>query len=176
MRCFIAVELPESIKNELKGIQTQARSLDLNATFPDAENMHLTLVFLGELTEQQANEAKDKLQQLRVTPFQVSVRDLGFFPNDQRINVFWAGVESPELVELQKRTASALGRQNEKPFSGHITLARVKTARNLDALRELKEKHDSDDFGAFTISAIHFKKSTLTPQGPVYEDWTVIKL
>lgn len=176
MRCFVAIELPPEVKAKLAAFQNKARALGLDASFPSPENTHLTLVFLGEITEEEAKRKISALQTLSFPPFSANVRGLGFFPNESRINVFWAGVEAHELSELQERVASLLDSKNEKPFSGHVTLARVKSPKNLDALRKFKKENAGAAFGSFTVDAVHFKKSTLTPEGPVYEDLAAVPL
>lgn len=170
MRCFVAVELSEETKRELGKVIGEAKKLDLDATFPKEEQLHITLAFLGELSEEKVRETVEKLKEIEFNKFKFETRGTGFFPSDSFVRVFWAGVQGRELVELQKRVAEAIGYKEEREFNPHITIARLKSRKNIEALKELKERNENREFGETSVEKLVLKKSTLTPKGPVYED------
>ena len=140
------------------------------------DRMHLTLRFLGDVSDLQVSVI---IQHLEATcshtlPFSLNVAGLGAFPNLRRPSVIWAGAGplEPELRPLQQAVeAAARAAQvppDEKPFHPHITLARIKDTRNAQELSALVETMKSFDAGAFPVSHVSLLSSELTPQGPVY--------
>ncbi len=169
-RCFVAVKFGGKIDAELSELQSKARALGLDATFP--REFHSTLVFLGETSEGKIEEAKRKLDGVESKPFAVQVKGAGFFPSEKFVKVFWAGVKG--LDGLQKQVASRLG--GSERFEGHITLARVKTQRNLHLLKQLAKDYERKEFGTATVGEVILFKSNLSPSGPSYEELFVKKL
>jgi len=105
----------------------------------------------------------------------LEIKGLGFFPSEKFIRVFWAGCESSELKALQQKVAELVGLK-EREFTEHLTLARIRGRKNIEALKALKQRHENDSFASFRAKTISFKKSTLTPTGPVYEDLAALEL
>lgn len=172
MRAFIAIELPESLKQTLARVQRQLECAERVAWVKPA-NMHLTLRFLGEVAESRIDDLKVCMERAAAySSFELVPKGLGAFPNLHRPRVFWAGIEdkSRSLTELQKRLQAELeqagfGREDH-PFSAHLTLGRVKdsgTRTTQEALRRL-------DFSAppFKVAEIVLMRSDLRPQGSLY--------
>ncbi len=176
MRCFAALELSEEARKKLSEIISEAKALGLEASFVKAEQLHVTLAFLGEISEEEAGKKIEALKTLEFPAFDLEIKGLGFFPNEDFIRVFWAGCESSELRALQEKVAELVGLKKEREFTEHLTLARIRGRKNIDALKALKEKHANDSFCSFRAKTVSFKKSTLTPQGPVYEDLAAVEL
>ncbi|MEW5956029.1 MAG: RNA 2',3'-cyclic phosphodiesterase [Candidatus Micrarchaeota archaeon] len=179
MRCFIALELSEEVRQHAAELLNEAKKLDLQANFVNPGQLHITLVFLGELPDDEAGrklEAFKALEGKLPAPFELRFSGTGFFPNENFVKVFWIGCESKGLQELQKVVAEALGAKEERGFSAHLTVCRVKGRRNLDALKALQRKNAAAGFGSCYAKKICFKKSTLGPQGPVYEDLAALEL
>ena len=168
-RCFIAVKFGEEIEAKLQQLQNRVKQLDIDASFP--RDLHCTLAFLGELYEDQIDKTKEKLSSLSLKPSEVSVKGVGFFPNENFIRVFWVGLEG--LDEIQKKIAKALN--HKEKFSGHVTIARIKSPKNREQLQELAEACKGKEFGKTAVSEIILFKSVLTPQGPHYEELLVKK-
>lgn len=169
-RCFVAAGFSDEINARLAALQAKARALGLDATFP--REFHCTLAFLGNLSDEEVKEAKRKLDSIKAHPTAVSVEGTGFFPSEKFVKVFWVGVRG--LEGLQAGVAEALG-YGEK-FEGHVTLARVKTQRNLGLLKKLAAESKSGEFGKTAVGEIVLYESKLTPQGPVYEPLFAKKL
>jgi 2'-5' RNA ligase len=156
MRLFTAIDLPEEMREKLGAYLARLRPL-AKLRWTEPENLHITTKFIGEWPEQRLAEMKDSLRDvLPNEPTRISVRGLGWFPDVHRPHVFWAGVEADQaLTRLAQATdlaVAALGVPVEiRPYSPHLTLARVKYAVPLD---DLIQAAGDPDFGAFQAS--HF--------------------
>ena len=169
MRLFIAIDLPEKIKKDIKGIQEQLPEFKGKKT--EFENLHLTLKFLGEVDEKTFGEIKKRLKGIKMNAFEAEINSIGIFSD----RIIWLGVNN--CLELQKEIDKRLERlfEPEKRFMGHLTIAR---ARNIGDKRiffgQLKKmKLPKMKFG---IDKFILKKSTLTEQKPIYEDMEIFKL
>lgn len=177
MRAFIAVELPEQTKLELVDMAAQLRRCGVRASWVRPERMHLTLRFLGEISEDQVEAAGEFLASGYAgrEVFACHVHGAGAFPNVRRPNVLWAGIEPLEggLAETQavaEEAAQRIGLKAERRrFHPHLTLGRIRrpeTAGDVGrALRPLTEFRGAH----FFVDGVSLFSSTLTPDGPVYE-------
>ncbi|MBI2664906.1 RNA 2',3'-cyclic phosphodiesterase [Candidatus Woesearchaeota archaeon] len=176
MRCFIAIELPEEVREELNRLQLEINGTgSVKASFNKSH--HLTLKFLGEITPEKADIVKNKLRICGVKKFAVELDSFGVFPNESRVRVLWVGVTPEnEIAELQKEIDEALQQDfpKEKQFKAHLTLARVKYAADkknfLQQLRKIKIKKIK-----FEISGFKLMRSTLTAEGPVHDELAAFK-
>jgi len=173
MRLFVAIDLPAEVISALERLVNRLRPLArISWTRPD--NWHLTTKFIGEWPDARVGEIEAALRALvGREPMPIRVRGLGFFPNPRAPRVFWAGVEAPEsLAVLARDTEKALARlgieQERRPFSPHLTLARIKEPTPLDALHQAIGKLTLMDFGSFTADRFCLYRSTLQPGGAVY--------
>ncbi|CUU11404.1 MAG: RNA 2',3'-cyclic phosphodiesterase [Fimbriimonadales bacterium] len=179
MRLFVAVLIPPDLMHRLA--QEQAR---LKRHLPDRalrwvapENFHITLLFLGEQPEERLSAIREAVQQAssEVAPFTIQVQGLGVFPNWNRPQVLWSGVEqgTAPLTQLAQRLQQNLLETPErKPFHAHITLARIKEGQSDLAKRLLMqvEPRKNHLFGAYEASHISLMLSELTPQGSRYTE------
>ena len=137
------------------------------------------MLFLGEITEGQAQKVQDALDLIEFSPFEVSFTGVGAFPKPRFPRVVWLGTDKnggEKLSYLAKKVEDALsplGFRSDKPFKPHITIFRIKNKIG-DISRELV-KFENVEFGSQNITEIKFKKSELTPEGPIYSDLQVIK-
>jgi 2'-5' RNA ligase len=179
LRAFIAIEIPSEIK---KAIAAQTASLQFNTgqsvRWVTAENTHLTLKFLGEVSPTNVDLLSQAIQAecSQITPFDITVSGLGCFPNAHRPRVIWIGLlVPPELNKLHYKIEATTARlgytPEEKTFSPHLTIGRV---RDQATVIELKQLHDSLEsatigtLGTFTAHTVHLFKSELKPGGPIY--------
>lgn len=164
MRCFIAIEIP--FAEEFNKYQEQIKDIG-GFTFP--KEFHLTLKFLGEVTEKDLDEVKNRLRKINFKSFKLNLGKLGVFPNEKHINVIWVDlVPEDKILKLQKDVEDVLenifGRENRE-FKAHATLARVKFIKDKNRLSEsLKTKIE----GEFLIDKFKLIQSELTPKGPIY--------
>jgi RNA 2',3'-cyclic 3'-phosphodiesterase len=166
MRAFIAVEVSKEITSRLFTIQ---RELPSGLALVKPEAMHLTMKFLGEIDEAKAKEVSKSLDSLIFSPLALTCRSLGVFPSRNFPRVLWAGIESPGLIGLHSKLdqkLAGLGFQKED-FTPHLTIARAKEKVELESVLE---KHSGELFGECLVHSLYLKKSTLTQNGPIYEN------
>lgn len=177
MRCFVAIDLPEEVKNELRRLQLEIKKSsgsDVKASF--TSDFHITLKFLGEIAPQKAEAVKKSLESCRFRKITATIDGLGVFPSESYVRVVWAGVKpEDEILKLQKQVDEALQNdfKKEKEFKAHITLARIKYVKYkekfLKMLKEIEVKKIK-----FEASDFKLKRSILGgSEGPVYEDLEV---
>lgn len=175
MRTFVAIKLPDDVKDLLKSVQTGLDRGFRGVSWVRPESIHLTLKFLGEIDDGKAREAAAALQTAAgaTGPFTVEVEGVGAFPNARNPRVVWAGIKaSGGLSSLQQAVEKALQKigfeAEERPFAPHLTLCRIKAADDGRALGRLLAETKPEAKAAFTVSSFAFMKSTLKPTGAVY--------
>jgi len=130
MRLFIAIAIPEEIRAAYAGLIQEFRELAPQAKWVRGENLHVTLKFLGETPPAKWEELRSALVEIHSPePVKLEFQGLGFFPNERRPRVLWAGMEAPARLKMLAgdvdRVAHALGFPlEERPFTPHLTLAR----------------------------------------------------
>jgi len=167
-RCFVALDLPREIINEIRGIQKMIeKKFIFTGKFTEPENLHLTLKFLGEIDDEKIEEVKERLREVRFESFDARLGDVGVF-SKARPKIIW--VELKGASRLQKEIDSGLDGlfKPEERFMSHITIARVRYVKEkkefVEYLKCLKGK------GEFKVDKFYLKESELRPEGPVYED------
>ncbi|GAF84965.1 unnamed protein product [marine sediment metagenome] len=171
MRLFIAIELPAELKEYLKKLQNQLGGSD-SAKMSLVKEFHLTLKFLGDVSEEKLDGIKSRLAAVEFSAFSALLDEIGVFPDEKRPRVVWAGLEPKEkIIELQQKVEEALKGlfPKDERFHPHLTLARVKFVKDKKEFSD-KLKAISVDKKEFNISSLKLIKSTLTPEGPVYEE------
>ena len=171
-RAFIAVDMEGGLRADrvLLGLRTSGADLKL----VEMQNLHLTLRFLGDTEEGRVPDIRAAMEDSvgGASPFELRFRGLGVFPNQNYIKVVWIGLDGAEpLVRIAQKLDDALGRAGfgrEGRFSPHLTVARVRSARNRDRLLGLLGEHANDELGSITVGRIALKKSVLAPAGPTY--------
>lgn len=176
MRTFVAVEITEeSVINSIKKLQS---SLKIAAKPVEVQNMHFTLLFLGEISEDMSQKVLAQLKTIEFSSFEICFEGIGAFPKPKFPRVVWIGIDdegAKHLVDLAKKVEdklATLGFKPDKPFKPHATIFRVKNKVG-DITSELSKFADIK-FGTQKVSQIKFKQSVLTPTGPIYSDLGVI--
>ena len=173
MRLFTGIDLPSRIKNRLDVLITHLRTtahVKWSATY----NLHITTKFIGDWPQERLPELISRLKMASTSaPVVIDIRGLGWFPNPHHPRVFWAGVHaSPSLTELAVSTehiCRELGiAAEERPFSPHLTLARIKEPAPLEGLRRAVAELESVDFGTFTAECFNLYLSQPGPSGSIY--------
>ncbi|HEV3333433.1 MAG TPA: RNA 2',3'-cyclic phosphodiesterase [Bryobacteraceae bacterium] len=172
MRLFTALDLPADVVANLKQLLEKLRPT-VRVNWSPPENLHITTKFIGEWPEDRLAELEAALSGLEPREaIPVHIRKVGFFPNPHSPRVFWSGIEAPGLESLAAATDQAtanLGIPAEtRPFSPHLTLARIKERLDLQPLRETIAALPSLDFGQFTVDRFFLYQSKLRPTGSVY--------
>jgi len=188
IRAFIAVEIENpSVLSELIKVKNMISEIGADVKPVEDENIHLTIRFLGEIPAPVIEDVKRILSQLpsMFHSFEMHVYGVGAFPTPSRPRVVWAGVTTGAdiLHQMRKFIDSEITRRGLKEvhrdqheFSPHITLARVRSSRNILKLVQLIEQLRDYDFGITRVTAVKLKQSTLTPRGPIYRDLYVVSL
>ena len=176
IRTFIAIELPNGVLASIQEMQNHLKTFGFKVRWVRPENIHLTLKFLGSINVEDVEKIGKATTMVAtgVGPFLLEVKGLGVFPDIRRPRVLWAGIagETPPLNELQKDLEEALWQvgvpKEKRPFSGHLTLGRVKgkidSEKILNALK-LGKAFISDPF---TVRNLYLFKSDLKPTGAEY--------
>lgn len=178
MRCFIAISLPKELKSKISGIQDKLKTAGADVSWTRQEGMHLTLKFLGETEDKRITKIKKALDMAvdDMPTFSLSVSSMGVFPDMRRPRVIWIGLNEAgtNLIRLQKgveEEMKKIGFQSEnRRFTPHITLGRIRSNKNMDKLLKLIEEERSFELGGYDVSAIHLIKSELKPSGAVYTE------
>lgn len=183
MRAFVALEIAESkVVDALVAAQRQLSGTGADLKLVERENLHFTVRFLGEISDEAAADADSRLSRLLLKGGEIEVQGIGAFPDGARPRVVWSGVSAASeglVLEIASSVATALrgiGQPEERPFRAHITLARVRSPRNSQALASELRSGASRPFGSTRLSALKLKSSTLTPRGPIYSDVGVYRL
>ncbi len=185
MRTFISIEIPQEGKKKFLAIENFLRDRTLALKLVKIENLHLTLKFLGEISEERLEEIIKSCQIIgqRFSPFSLSFKGIGIFPNIKRARVIWAGVE--EGTESLKKMSKLLEEELEKrgfpaekrEFQCHLTLARVKRLREgREVLEDLIKKFREHQFCSFWVDSLNIMKSELKKEGASYTVLEEIKL
>ncbi|MGQ9366370.1 RNA 2',3'-cyclic phosphodiesterase [Azospirillum sp. ST 5-10] len=169
IRLFVALELPEDLRQRLSGLGGGVPG----ARWAEPENLHLTLRFIGEVPDDRLHDIDAALATVEAPAFDVVLDGVGVFGSGRNARVLWAGVERNEaLGHLQAKVESALVRgglpRDERKFSPHVTLARLKEAPRERIGRFLEER---GLFRAGPVPVDHFTlfRSHLGRTGAVYE-------
>ena len=113
-------------------------------------------------------------------PFKINISGCGAFPNNNHIKVIWVGIEDDSILKdlhdkLDKEFAR-IGFDKDRKFSTHLTIGRMKSAKNKVKVKSTIEEFSNFEIGEMEVSQISLKKSTLTPRGPIYEDISIFEL
>ncbi len=183
IRTFIAVDIDDdSVREKLARVRDYLLESKADLKPVATENIHLTLRFIGEIPLSKVNEICRTLQNnLVFKPFKIKIEGLGVFPNIHRPRVIWAGVTegASELTMLHssiEKLIRPLGiPPNREKFTPHITIARVRSSRNVHKLIKYLEQYLNELFGEMLVDKVKVKRSILTPRGPIYSELCIVK-
>ncbi len=207
MRVFVALNIPEDVRAAIGALIAKMRPACQNilagskrsprpvARWARIESAHITLKFIGEVPSETIDPIKAALARIRLPdPVEMKFRNVGFFPNERRPRVFWAGIEAgAELGALAAAVETFLEplgiARERRAFSPHLTLARFESPRGtradstlalkasseawsppeyLDSLREAISGAGPLEFGGTTAKEFHLYQSILKPSGAEY--------
>ncbi|HEX3013602.1 MAG TPA: RNA 2',3'-cyclic phosphodiesterase [Methanobacterium sp.] len=179
MRAFLAAYIDEELKDKITEVQEQLKEADAPVKFVEPHNLHFTFKFFGEIdeekTEEIVNAVETKVQ--NYGPFEIFIKGVGVFPNPRYIRVLWLGVENSEpFSKLQMdmdEDFKKLGFKKERSYVPHLTMGRVRGAKNKDALLSRIDELKEVEIGKMKIEKLLLMESELKrDSGPVY---TVVK-
>ena len=180
IRCFVAVEIPEPIQALLKPVQTHLQSQIHKASWTKFGNFHLTLKFLGDIHPEAINDVNEALQRVTDThpPFSIAFGGIGAFPNLARPRVVWLGIKQgastvSRLAKAVNLELTDIGFSTDNRFHPHLTLARLRTATNLELLKNILRKYDTIVGGSMRVNEIALMQSQLHRNGAIYTPLSV---
>jgi 2'-5' RNA ligase len=174
MRLFVALEIPSAVRENLVALLKSLRGVSPQTRWVRAENLHVTLKFIGEVPGTKLAAVHSALAGVRCEQHvTLDFRGLGFFPNEKHPRVFWAGIEaSPNLktlaADIDKVTEKLGMAREQRPFSPHLTLARFEPPRLPENLRSGIRENATRDFGSLRTSQFQLIESKLKPSGAEY--------
>ena len=175
LRCFIAIEIPETIRKSVGDIVENLKKSGSDVKWIAPENIHITIQFLGETEESLIASIKESLEKILAPhhPFCIKIADAGCFPDGRRPRIIWVGMEdSQNLIHLYKDIANEMTRfgyqKEDRAFTPHITIGRVKSQRKMGELLKRLDEFKGICFADFEVQKITLMKSELKPSGAKY--------
>ena len=176
-RVFCAIEIPEQIRQRIAQHAQQLHEAlpDVHASWTKPDNIHLTLKFFGNISQQQVLKASEAAARAvdGLKPFTIHVDVTGSFPPRGPAKVLWIGISDPtgNLIQLQQKFESECEREGfpkeARAFHPHLTVARLRTARGARALAE-QHKQLGFEGGAVSVSSLILFRSELSSKGSTY--------
>jgi len=176
MRTFLAIDIDEDIRRRLASCAEKLSSPDAKIRWVAPANLHVTLKFLGDVCDELSADVCNVTSEIaaEVERFEFRVRGVQVVPPSGRVRMFWAGVDEPtgQMALLHDRLDAAMGglgfKREDRAYKAHITLGRVKHARDWQRLRVAGMAMEAEDFGACLAECVTVYASELAPSGPVY--------
>ena len=176
-RLFVSLELPSSVAQSLARLNPRLAGV----RWLTAEQFHLTLSFLGNVTAEAEERLRAQLLAIRFARFFLPLNAIATFPAKGPPKVVWLGVGRghPHLFQMHKRVsdaALAAGIEPDlRPWHPHITLARCQDVA-IQALGSFLRANADFDAGLVPIDSFQLKSSRLTPAGSVYETELIVSV
>ena len=184
LRAFVALKLPDNLISSIKRIQNDLKLYRFSVRWIRPEKMHLTLKFLGEITESDINDIGVAMNDCAVSyaPLSLSAKGIGIFPGIARPRIIWAGISgeasrlSDLLNDLENRFEEIHFKKEGRPFKGHLTLGRFREKADRGKLIDALKKFQSFESEIFVAGELYLYKSDLRPEGPVYTELLSVSL
>jgi len=182
VRTFIAIDIKSpNVLVKIENVMSYINSLNVLMKLVEIENLHLTLRFLGEVEPFIIQEiVKHVINNIDFKCFSVELKGIGAFPSINRPRVIWIGLidDNDYLKSIKEEIDSRLIRIGisikKEEFIPHLTIARLKSNPS-NNLKEFIKNYSNFEFGTIKVDSIKLKKSTLTKQGPIYEDIATVQ-
>ena len=174
IRAFLAIRPADEVIEQLLELQSTLGDAGADVRWVARDALHLTVHFLGDVREHELPEIERGLREglHALAPFDVECRDLGLFPNQKRPRVVWVGLSGDGIVRLAESVETVLSPlgfpPEERDFTPHITLGRMRSARGTEGLVRALKTHAELGFGTSRIEQIILYKSQLRSDGSVY--------
>ncbi|TNF26569.1 MAG: RNA 2',3'-cyclic phosphodiesterase [Deltaproteobacteria bacterium] len=168
IRTFIAIDLPEDVRDELLGMQHGVPG----ARWVDDDQLHLTLRFVGDVDGAALRDLMGALSRVEADAFELTLGGAGFFPPRGPQRVLWIGVERSAPLDALQRTVSGVATRlghapDRKKWAPHVTLARLDGAPSNRVARFVAERALYRS-RTFAVDAFHLYSSQLHPKGAIY--------
>lgn len=180
-RGFIAIDVDTA--QSVIDFKNEIMETDADVKLVEPQNIHITLKFLGDVEENLIDEIEQVMKDSvrGIETFTLKFIGTGVFPNKNYIKVIWIGIQDASIpktiAENIDERLSELGFKKEKRgFSPHLTVGRVKTAKNKQFLLKVIERYEDVEFSSRKVNSIVLKRSDLTPKGPIYTTLREVEL
>lgn len=177
LRMFVALYLPDDVRTFLAGLQYRLARLGVKGAFPRPENLHLTLKFIDAMLPQRVDDVLYCMEKavFHIPAFTLSASGIGVFPSIKHPRVIWSGIRGQ--TDVLGLLAAHLDRQlfdslnipiENKRFSPHLTLVRVKGAVDPRTMVQWIQEFENIHSPEFRVSDIRLFKSDLNPSGAIH--------
>jgi len=175
-RAFIAISIPPSVQNKVEKIQDRLKQFKTPVRWVKPSNLHLTLKFLGNISEEQLEETKKCLSfsSQGIDSFTLRATEIGVFPNKSFPKVLWLGFYEPsgtlqKLVENIENHLKQIGFKPEnRKYAPHLTIGRIKPRKGKTEIFQMIKNEKSIFYDDILVTCYHIIKSDLKPSGPEY--------
>ncbi|MDP7162701.1 MAG: RNA 2',3'-cyclic phosphodiesterase [Phycisphaerae bacterium] len=176
VRTFFAIDLDETARGRILSARRQLEAMEGTIKWTREDNLHVTMNFLGDVPDGRIAEICGLAQQCagRLKPFDFAARGLACIPSRGQLRMIWVCVDDPtgRMAELHDALNRALGeigmRTESRSFKGHVTLARIRSAANAEAIRRAVERFTAIEFGIVQVDRLVVYSSELATGGPIY--------
>ncbi len=177
IRSFIAVSLSSEVISGIESVVRELGRCDAAVKWVKPSDLHVTLKFLGDMDKEMIPDVAEaiKLSAAGIGPFSLEVAGIGYFPHKKAPRIIWAGIEEGGRIlsrlsnELNDRLMPLGFPKEDKGFTPHITIGRVKDQRGMTKLTGLAdERYKECRFGRASVERIMLFESRLRPEGPLY--------
>jgi len=187
-RCFLSLDIEPSLIEKIVKVQDEFKQTNNNVKYVEKENLHFTLKFFGNISEDKIEKIKKSVQKVLKNDnlksenpnLEISIEKIGTFPNENYMKVLWIGTKNNSfLINLKKELDlefKELGFKLDKNFKTHLTIGRIKNLKYKKEFKEKIEELKDIEIGKMNINKISLKKSQLTPNGPIYSDIEVFHI
>ncbi len=173
MRCFLAIELPDDVRNLVAALQEDLRAVARGVRWTRPEQIHLTLKFLGEVPDADIRAVCAAVAEAvgRCAPFDLEVGGTGCFPPGGPARIVWVGMASPPVAlatcqqSCESRLAELGFKPEGRPYTPHLTIGRVNDPRDSARIRSVVQAHAGFHAGCLTVSEVTLFESILRPAG-----------
>lgn len=184
MRAFIAIPIPGTVVEQIQQLQSESRTLNLKARWTPPKNFHLTLKFLGEISEEDVLPISEMMRRAvaSIDSFSLHSQGVGVFPSPKNARVLWVGFHGAielltHLAESIENGCQQLGFEAEvHAFQPHLTIARFKARPPKTAIKEILEQFNTFQSDAFFVNRVNLYQSRLKPTGATYSKLFSISL
>ncbi|MDP8217035.1 MAG: RNA 2',3'-cyclic phosphodiesterase [Candidatus Kaelpia imicola] len=177
LRTFIAIEIDDETRNRISKIQNSFKKSGAEIRFVAPNNIHITLIFIGNIEITKVNEMKKVLQNpisdIRI--FKILPKDIGCFPNAKNPRILWIGIKDgvERLIELNKKIKLLLKNckitTDNREYHPHMTIGRIRPSKDISTLETTLLNFPEQRFQQIDVDRISLIKSNLTSDGPRYE-------
>ena len=180
-RAFIALELPGEIRQRIMVLEDEISKTGADVKLVEFDNLHVTMKFLGDISIESVERVHQAMRGVKASKYQLRVKGTGVFPNSRMVRVLWVGTDegAEETVNIFKQLEerlSQMGFSRERVFTPHITIGRVRSPKNREALINAMDRNRDVEFGMVKVGRLVMKKSVLTANGAIYSNLREVEL